>query len=334
VTASASAIEVRSLTKRYGAVKAVDELSFAVPAGRVTGFLGPNGAGKTTTMRILLGLARADGGEALVLGRPYRQLEDPVRSVGAALEITGFHPGRSARNHLRVAATQAGLADPRATATTALERVGLVEAGDRRVGGFSAGMRQRLAIASALIGDPSVLVLDEPSNGLDPAGVAWLRGFLRHFASQGGAVLVSSHLLAEVAQTVDDLVLIDRGRFVTAGPVDEIVGALGASVVVRTPDAERFRSLLEGGGAQVTVAADGSLSVAGMSIERVGELAASERVVLHELRRSGATLEDAFLRLTGRHDEPPMERPPSDPSVDRPPGGLPPPPPTGAEDGR
>ena len=310
MTANPTAIEVRGLTKRYGGLTAVDGLSFAVPAGRVTGFLGPNGAGKTTTMRIVLGLARADDGEALVLGRPYRQLDDPVRSVGAALEITGFHPGRTARNHLRVAATHAGLADPSATATTALERVGLVEAGDRRVGGFSAGMRQRLALASALIGEPSVLVLDEPSNGLDPAGVAWLRAFLRHFASRGGAVLVSSHLLAEVAQTVDDLVLIDRGRLVIAGPVDEIVGDLGAAVVVRTPDADRFRSVLEAGGAQVTPAANGSLSVAGVPIEQVGEAAASEGVVLHELRRTGATLEDAFLRLTRGDDDAPRDVPP------------------------
>ncbi|HSL12539.1 MAG TPA: ATP-binding cassette domain-containing protein [Actinomycetota bacterium] len=305
MTSTPPAIEVRGLTKRYGSVTAVDDLSFSVAAGRVTGFLGPNGAGKTTTMRILLGLARADGGEARVLGRLYRGLDAPVRSVGAALEITGFHPGRTARSHLRVAATQAGLADPSAIATTALTRVGLDEAADRRVGGFSAGMRQRLALASALIGDPSVLVLDEPSNGLDPAGVAWLRRFLRHFASQGGAVLVSSHLLAEVAQTVDELVVIDRGRFVTSGPVDDIVGALGAAVVVRSPERERFRVLLEEHGAQVGVASDGSLSVTGTSIESVGELAAAHAVVLHELRRSGATLEEAFLHLTGGRDDAP-----------------------------
>jgi ABC-2 type transport system ATP-binding protein len=301
----ASAIDLRNLTKRYGAVTAVDDVTFSVPSGRVTGFLGPNGAGKTTTMRIVLGLARADGGDALVFGRRYRELEEPARSVGAALEITGFHPGRTARNHLRVAATQAGLPDPAATARTALARVGLDEAADRRVGGFSAGMRQRLALASALLGDPSVLVLDEPSNGLDPAGVAWLRGFLRHFASQGGAVLISSHLLAEVEQTVDDLVVIDRGRMITYGPVDEIVGALGAAVVVRTPEAERFRGLLTRDGADVAVAADGSLTVSGLAVEAVGELAAAEGIVLHELRRSGATLEEAFLRLTGGSEQGP-----------------------------
>jgi ABC-2 type transport system ATP-binding protein len=302
---SAPAIDVRNLTKRYGAVTAVDDVTFSVPTGRVTGFLGPNGAGKTTTMRIVLGLARADGGDALVFGRRYRELDEPARSVGAALEITGFHPGRTARNHLRVAATQAGLPDPAAMARTALARVGLDEAADRRVGGFSAGMRQRLALASALLGDPSVLVLDEPSNGLDPAGVAWLRGFLRHFASQGGAVLISSHLLAEVEQTVDDLVVIDRGRMITYGPVDEIVGALGAAVVVRTPEAERFRGLLTRDGADVAVAADGALTVSGLAVEAVGELAAAEGIVLHELRRSGATLEEAFLRLTGGSEQGP-----------------------------
>ena len=310
MTSAPPAIEVRNLAKRYGAVTAVDDVTFSVPMGRVAGFLGPNGAGKTTTMRIVLGLARADGGEAFVLGRRYRSLDEPARSVGAALEITGFHPGRTARNHLRVAATQAGLPDPLPTARTALARVGLDEAGDRRVGGFSSGMRQRLALASALVGDPSVLVLDEPSNGLDPAGVAWLRGFLRHFASQGGAVLISSHLLAEVAQTVDDLVVIDRGRLIASGPVEEIVGALGAAVVVRTPDAERFRATLEGRGADVTVADDGCLTVGGMAVEAVGELAAAEGVVLHELRRSGATLEEAFLRLTAGPPDPGEVQPP------------------------
>jgi ABC-2 type transport system ATP-binding protein len=293
-----AAIEARHVTKRYGAVSAVDDLSFSVPRGRVTGFLGPNGAGKTTTMRIVLGLAAADDGEALVLGRRYRQLDDPIRTVGAALEITGFHPGRTARNHLRVAATQAGLDDPRGTAREALTRVGLDDAADRRVGGFSSGMRQRLALAAALLGDPSVLVLDEPGNGLDPAGVAWLRAFLRHFAGEGGAVLISSHLLAEMSQTVDDLVVIDRGRLITSGPVDAIVGALGASVIVRSPDAARFRSTLEANGATVADADGGALSVAGIAAERVGELAAADGIVLHELRRSGATLEDAFLRLT------------------------------------
>ena len=294
-----AAIEVRHLTKRYGSVTAVDDLSFVVPSGRVTGFLGPNGAGKTTTMRIVLGLAAAEAGEALVLGRRYRTLDDPIRTVGAALEITGFHPGRTARNHLRVVATQAGIDDPDTSARNALARVGLDDSGDRRVGGFSSGMRQRLALATALLGDPSVLVLDEPGNGLDPAGVAWMRAFLRHFASDGGAVLISSHLLAEVSQTVDELVVIDRGRLVTAGPVDRIVGALGATVIVRTPDAAGFRATLEAAGATVTAGEGDALTVSGMPVERVGELAATDGVVLHELRRSGATLEEAFLHLTG-----------------------------------
>ena len=298
---SGDAIEVRHLTKRYGAVTAVEDLTFVVPRGRVTGFLGPNGAGKTTTMRVLLGLASANDGEALVLGRRYRLLDDPVHTVGAALEITGFHPGRTARNHLRVAATQAGIDDPAKAARVALTRVGLEDTADRRVRTFSSGMRQRLALASALLGDPSVLVLDEPGNGLDPAGVAWLRAFLRHFASQGGAVLISSHLLAEVSQTVDDLVVIDRGRLLRAGPVDEIVGSLGAGVIVRSPEAARFRASLEASGATVDAGSDGTLTVGGMPVERVGELAAAEGVTLHELRPSSATLEEAFLQLTGGH---------------------------------
>jgi ABC-2 type transport system ATP-binding protein len=216
-----AAIEVIGLTKRFGAVSAVDDLSFALPAGRVTGFLGPNGAGKTTTLRMLLGLVRPTAGRALFSGVPYAALAAPARHVGAVLEASSFHPGRRARDHLRMLALALGL--PRAAVDDALERVGLADVGRRRVGGFSLGMRQRLALAGALLGSPSVLLLDEPTNGLDPAGVQWLRSLLRSEAERGATVLVSSHLLAEVAQTVDDVVIIDRGRLVAQGSVDAVV---------------------------------------------------------------------------------------------------------------
>jgi ABC-2 type transport system ATP-binding protein len=213
-------IEVRGLVKRFGAVTAVDELSFGVRRGTVTGFLGPNGAGKTTTLRMLLGLVAPDAGTALVNGLPYLDLPSPLSSVGAVLEATGFHPGRTARSHLRIQAFAAGV-DP-SRAYDVLDLVDLTSAADRRVGGFSLGMRQRLGLAAALIADPDVLILDEPANGLDPEGVRWLRDLLRGFAAEGGTVLVSSHLLAEVAQTVDSVVIISRGRLVAEGPVAEL----------------------------------------------------------------------------------------------------------------
>ncbi|HEY4726480.1 MAG TPA: ATP-binding cassette domain-containing protein, partial [Actinomycetota bacterium] len=205
-----AAITIQGLTKRFGPVTAVDDLSFEVDQGTVVGFLGPNGAGKTTTLRTLLGLVTPTTGTARIDGRPYRELTDPIRHVGAVLEASSFHPGRSARNHLRVVATAAGLPLDRADAV--LEQVGLTGAARRRVGGFSLGMRQRLGLATALLGDPQVLILDEPANGLDPEGVHWLRGLLRQLADQGRTVLVSSHVLAEVAQTVDQVVIIARGR--------------------------------------------------------------------------------------------------------------------------
>ena len=296
-TGGAGALETRGLTKRYGPVTAVDDLTFTVPKGSVTGFLGPNGAGKTTTMRILLGLAAPTHGSGVILGEPYARLTDPLRRVGALLEITGFHPGRSGRDHLRVSALQGGLAPGRVDAV--LAQVGMAEAADRRVGGYSLGMRQRLGLATALLGDPEVLVLDEPGNGLDPAGVAWLRGFLRAYAAAGRTVFVSSHVLAEIAQVADRLVVIDRGRLVAEGPVEEITQGSGSAVHVRTPDAARLRARLVADGAEV-VAADGdALDVTGIAIERVGELAAADGMVLHELSPREATLEQAFLALTG-----------------------------------
>ena len=320
-----AALEVRGLVKRYAAVTAVADLSFTVTRGSVTGFLGPNGAGKTTTMRVLLGLAAASEGSALIENRPYAQLKDPIRRVGALLEITGFHPGRTGRDHLRVMAMQGGLLPERVTAT--LRQVGMEEAADRRVGGYSLGMRQRLGLATALLGDPDILVLDEPANGLDPAGVAWLRGFLRAYADAGRTVFVSSHVLGEIGQIADHVIVIDRGRLVAEGPVAQIVGS-GTGIVVRTPDPGRLRAALEREGA--TVSGPGpDLRATGLPIERIGEVAAAEGIVLHELRRDEATLEQAFLRLTGG----PGSDPEADPGAGLaapPDGALPPPPHGGA----
>jgi len=216
-------IQVRGLVKRFGAVTAVDGLSFTVQPGTVTGFLGPNGAGKTTTLRMLLGLVAPSAGTAEIDGRAYRDLPEPLHAVGAVLEAASFYPGRTARAHLRIQALAAE-ADP-SRVDDVLELAGLADAGDRRIGGFSLGMRQRLGLATAVIADPEVLILDEPANGLDPEGVRWLRGLLRGFAAEGGTVLVSSHLLAEVAQTVDAVVIIDRGRLVAQGPVAELTAS-------------------------------------------------------------------------------------------------------------
>lgn len=215
-------VAASSLTKRYGEVVAVDELTFTLDAGTVTGFLGPNGAGKTTTLRVLLGLAEATSGDALVFGRRYHDLADPARQVGAVLESNDFHPGRSGRNHLRALALAADI--PATRVEEVLELVELGTAADRRVKTYSLGMRQRLGLAAALLGDPELLILDEPANGLDPAGVRWLRGFLRNFAAQGRTVLISSHLLAEVAQTVDRVLIIDHGRLLASGRLDELSG--------------------------------------------------------------------------------------------------------------
>jgi ABC-2 type transport system ATP-binding protein len=224
--ASAAVVAVRSLTKRFGDLLAVDDLTFALEPGTITGFLGPNGAGKTTTLRLLLGLAEPTAGEALVFGRRYRDLDDPARQVGAVLESNDFHPGRSGRDHLRALAAAAEIPSPRIEEVVAL--VELEGATDRRVRTYSLGMRQRLGLATALLGDPELLVLDEPANGLDPAGVHWLRGFLRRFAEQGRTVLVSSHMLAEAAQTVDRVVIIDRGRLVVTGRLDELTDRGGS----------------------------------------------------------------------------------------------------------
>jgi len=285
-------IVVENLTKQYGATRAVDDLSFAVAPAMVTGFLGPNGSGKTTTMRAVLGLIAPTQGRTTVLGRPYRQLERPSLRVGALIDGTESHPAMTGRRSLRVRASASGIDDARVDEVLGL--VGLSGAADRRVGDYSLGMRQRLGLAGALLGDPDVLVLDEPANGLDPDGVRWIREFLRYMADQGRTVFVSSHMLAEVSRMADEVVVINHGRFVTHAPVAELT--VDHQVVVRSPDAGRFMPLLVGRGATV-VDADGALAVAGLPIEEIGQLAAAEGVVLHELRSQDTDLEAAFFDL-------------------------------------
>ncbi|WP_409331634.1 ABC transporter ATP-binding protein [Trujillonella humicola] len=291
-------VEVSGLTKTFGAVRAVDDLSFTVEPGSVTGFLGPNGAGKTTTLRMALGLLVADSGGATFNGRPYRDLPEPTRTVGAVLE-TAFHPARSGRNHLRVYCRAAGY--PVGRADEVLRQVGLADAGGRRAGGYSLGMRQRLALATALLGDPAVLVLDEPANGLDPEGIQWLRGFLRHLAhAEGRTVLVSSHLLAEVEQTVDRVVIVGGGRLVREGSMAELrAGAEGAgSVVVRSPEAARLAALLEGPGRSVAVEDGTRLTVSGATTDQIGATAFAAGVELHELASRSSGLEQIYFQLT------------------------------------
>jgi len=292
---SAAAIEAVGLTKRYKSVTAVDDLSFRVREGAVTGFLGPNGAGKTTTLRMVLGLARPSEGTATIQGRRYVELDEPARAVGANLEVAGAHPGRSGRNHLRALAAMAGL--PASRVDEVLRLVELESAADRRAGKYSLGMRQRLGLAATLLGDPRVLVLDEPANGLDPQGIRWLRDFLRAMAAEGRTVLVSSHVLAEVAQTVDDVVVIHRGRLVQQGPVQSLTAA-GAGVLVRTPRPDVLRTALDRAGLTAVEAPDGALVVDGGEAAQVGEIAFAAGVPLHELAPRSTSLEEAFLALT------------------------------------
>jgi ABC-2 type transport system ATP-binding protein len=292
-----AAIEAVGLSKRYGDVLAVDDLSFSIREGAVTGFLGPNGAGKTTTLRMILALARPTSGHATVMGRSYVQLDDPARTVGANLEIAGAHPGRKGRDHLRALAAMARI--PRSRVDEVLKLVELEGAAGRRAGKYSMGMRQRLGLAATLLGDPRVLVLDEPANGLDPQGIRWLRDFLRSLAAEGRTVLVSSHVLAEVAQTVDDVVVIHRGKLVDQGPVERLTA--GGHVVVRSPRADDLRSALDRAGLGVTV--DGNwLVVEAEDPARVGDIAYEAGVPLHELTTRATSLEEAFLALTS--DEP------------------------------
>jgi ABC-2 type transport system ATP-binding protein len=291
------AVEIGDLSKRFGKVEAVKGLSFEVQAGRVTGFLGPNGAGKSTTLRALLGLVRPTAGTATFGGRRYHELERPSAQVGAVLEDTAFHPGRTGRNHLRVLA--AAGEHPTDRVDDVLSVVGLGAAANRRAKGYSMGMRQRLAIAAALLGDPEVLILDEPTNGLDPPGISWMRGLLREQAGKGRAVLVSSHLLAEVAQSVDDVVIISHGELRGHGTLEEVLGGDdGPATEVRTPDPERLARALEGRGYAVERAGD-VLLVLGASPEQVGPVAADEQVTVLGLAPRVRSLEAAFLALTG-----------------------------------
>jgi ABC-2 type transport system ATP-binding protein len=290
-------IEANELTKRYGAKTAVDGLSFTVRPGMVTGFLGPNGAGKSTTMRMILGLDAPTSGDVLVGGRRYRDLPGPLHEVGALLEARAIHPGRSATNHLLALAQTHGI--PRRRVEEVIDLVGLRSVARRRAGTFSLGMGQRLGIASALLGDPATLVLDEPVNGLDPEGIHWIRGLLRGLAAEGRTVLVSSHLMSEMALTADHLIIVGRGRLLADLPVQEFIArASSARVLVRSPHAARLRDLLVGDGVTVSSDAPGVLEVAGLETEAVGERAAAEGLTLHELSARHASLEEAYMELT------------------------------------
>jgi len=288
-------IEVEHLTRRFRRATAVDDLSFSVPRGRITGFLGPNGAGKTTTLRVLLGLALPTSGRASVAGRRYRELDAPLKTVGAVLEASNYHPARSGRNHLRMLATAAGIAPTRVQEV--LAQVELSAAAKRRVGTYSLGMRQRLSVAAALLGEPELLVLDEPANGLDPEGIRWLRNFLRSFAGSGGTVFVSSHVLAEVSQLADEVVIIHRGKLVAHQTVAELTLQAAGATRVRSPRAEELLGRLRQAGIEADATDTGVLAVHAPP-ERIGDLAAEAGIPLHELVADTGSLEEAFLELT------------------------------------
>jgi len=295
-------IEATGLTKRYGKTLAVNNLSFSVAAGQVTGFLGPNGAGKSTTMRMILGLDNPTGGQVTIGGKKYHDLKEPLRTVGALLDAKWVHPNRSARAHLRWLARSNRL--PAARVDEVLDQVGLTAVADRRAGTFSLGMSQRLGIAGALLGDPGVLLFDEPVNGLDPEGIVWIRRFMRDLAAEGRSVLVSSHLLPEMALTATDLVVIGRGRLIAESTTAEFVeGAVTSTVRVRSPQLLELAEVLLRAGIDVQAEPgdDEALAVAGTDIARIGELAAGAGVVLHELALHRASLEEAFMHITG-HD--------------------------------
>jgi ABC-2 type transport system ATP-binding protein len=315
-------IEAHDLTKRYGEKVAVDHLSFTVEPGRVTGFLGPNGAGKSTTMRLILGLDHPTSGTATINGQLYRDLPQPLHTVGALLEAKSVHPGRSARNHLLFLAQTQGL--PTSRVDEVLGLVGLRDVASKRTGGFSLGMGQRLGIAAALLGDPQVLLLDEPVNGLDPEGVLWIRNLMKQLAAEGRTILVSSHLMNEMAVTADHLIVIGRGKLITESTTEEVIArSTDKSVRVRTPDAERLAGLITAAGGKATPGAanhgesatgNGAplLTVTGLEAAKVGEIAASASIVLHELTPM-ASLEDAYMELTsgslefGEHVPAPVE---------------------------
>ena len=291
-----AAIELHGLTKRFGAVTAVDNITLELGTGTVTGLLGPNGAGKTTTLRMLLGLVAPSAGSATFDGRRYIELDEPARHVGAVLEASSFHPGRRAVDHLRILASAAGL--PARRVEEALAQVTMTEHGHRRVGSFSLGMRQRLGLAGALLGDPSVLVLDEPANGLDPEGVHWLRRFLRSQADAGRTVIVSSHLLAEVAQTVDHVVILDNGGLIISAPLAELTARSRSAVTVRTPAADRLRTELTRRDIEATVTGPDEVTITGTTPEAVGRVIGAIGLVVYEMRLEDSNLEDVFFSLT------------------------------------
>ena len=290
-------IEVDELTKRYGRAVAVDGLSFTVHPGRVTGFLGPNGAGKSTTMRVILGLDAPTAGRATLNGRPYRELARPLRQAGALLDAGAVHGGRTARDHLLAVAASNGIGARRVAEVLGL--AGLESAAGRRVRGFSLGMKQRLGIAAALLGDPPVLMFDEPVNGLDPEGIAWIRGLLKSLAAEGRTVFVSSHLMSEMALTADHLIVIGRGRLIADAPVADFVRQSSRrDVVVRSPRDSDLAGLLAARGAAVTAGPDGGLAVTGLEAAAIGEVAREHGITLHELTPRHASLEEAFMELT------------------------------------
>ena len=290
-------IEVHELTKRYRRVLAVDRLSFSAVPGRVTGFLGPNGAGKTTTLKMIAGLVKPTSGEASISGVKYRDIPDPARHVGMVLESTAAHPARSGRANMMVCATSIGTGYGRVDEL--LDMVGLTEHAGRKAGAYSLGMRQRLTLAMALLGDPAVLVLDEPGNGLDPEGIAWLRNFLKWLASQGKTVLVSSHQLSEMSQLADDVVIVSAGHEVVSGPLDQVIKGSGLTEIrFRTPEPERLAQVMQEAGATVRMDGPGTVLVGGLAPEQAGSLVAAGRIVIYEMVAAGG-LEETFLALTG-----------------------------------
>ncbi|WP_448071269.1 ABC transporter ATP-binding protein [Georgenia yuyongxinii] len=290
-------IEAHDLTKRYGDKTAVAGISFTIAPGTVTGFLGPNGAGKSTTMRMIMGLDRPTSGRVTVNGKPYAQHRSPLSEVGALLDAKAAHPGRSARSHLRTMAATHGISPKRVDEV--IEMTGLAGVAGKRVGGFSLGMGQRLGIAAAMLGDPRTLILDEPVNGLDPEGVKWVRNLVRYLAGEGRTVFLSSHLMSEMAQTADLLLVIGKGRIITSGPVQEVIdGVAGTTVRVRSPRAADLADMLQRAGASVASTEAGVLDLRGVSTEQVGETAAANGIVLHELSPQRASLEEAYMTLT------------------------------------
>lgn len=298
---SRAPIEVRGLTKRFGDLVAVDDVSFTIERGSIVGFLGPNGAGKTTTLRMLLGLVAPSEGTATIDGRPYPELPSPPHTVGAMLDFSAGHPGRTARNQLRIHALATGV--PPGRVAEVLDLVELAVAANRRIGGLSLGMRQRLALATALLCDPEILILDEPGNGLDPEGMRWLRGLLHDLARDGRTVLISSHILAEVAQTADSVLIMDHGRLVTQAALDELVSATGQRINVRSPGAAQLASALTDRGVTTKLIDAENLEIAGATGEQIGTLAADLAIPIFETSIQAPDLEDVFLQLTAEDND-------------------------------